>query len=134
PVLAEQLQALGTVRHLVSPNQFHYAHIVDWSRAFRDAITRASPHVRRSARARGINVQFQRDLGTGAPDDWREDIEQVVVPGGYFGEFAFFHKQSKTLVLTDTILNLELSKFRQPYRFTPLLSRIYYPHHQLFSP
>src|SRR5438876_6457443 len=25
--LAEELQAMGTVRHLVSPNQFHYAHI-----------------------------------------------------------------------------------------------------------
>src|SRR5215207_3317939 len=25
--LAEELQGLGNVRHLVSPNQFHYAHI-----------------------------------------------------------------------------------------------------------
>src|SRR5215470_3633837 len=41
-VLAERLRALGTVRHLVSPNQFHYAHIVEWSRAFPDAITWAS--------------------------------------------------------------------------------------------
>jgi len=132
PVLAEQLEAVGTVRHLVSPNQFHYAHIAEWSRAFPDAITWASPHVRRRARARGINVPFQRDLGTGAPDDWREDIEQVVVPGGYFGEFAFFHKQSKTLVLTDTILNLELEKLPQSWRFATWLTGMYYPNGQLF--
>jgi hypothetical protein len=31
--LAETLQSLGTVQHLVSPNQFHYAHIGEWSRA-----------------------------------------------------------------------------------------------------
>ena len=27
--LANELHGLGTVRHLVSPNQFHYAHIGD---------------------------------------------------------------------------------------------------------
>ena len=38
PALADRLQAMGTVRHLVSPNQFHYAHIGEWSRAFPSAI------------------------------------------------------------------------------------------------
>jgi len=60
--LAEQLRTMGTVRHLVSPNQFHYAHIGEWGRAFPDAVTWASPRVRRRARARGIDVQFKRDL------------------------------------------------------------------------
>src|SRR5678815_4409164 len=32
--LAKELQRLGRVRHLVSPNQFHYAHIGEWVRAF----------------------------------------------------------------------------------------------------
>src|SRR5262249_10326217 len=60
--LAQQLSSMGRVRHLVSPNQFHYAHIGEWARAFPDAITWASPRVRRRARARGIAVQFKRDL------------------------------------------------------------------------
>ena len=41
--LAKTLQSMGTVRHLVSPNQFHYAHIGEWSRAFPDAVTWSSP-------------------------------------------------------------------------------------------
>src|SRR5215472_10970197 len=71
PVLAEQLEAVGTVRHLVSPNQFHYAHIAEWSRAFPDAITWASPHARERARARNIDVTFTRDLDVNAPEEWR---------------------------------------------------------------
>ena len=44
--LADELQRLGTIRHLVSPNQFHYAHIGDWAKAFPEALTWASPRVR----------------------------------------------------------------------------------------
>jgi hypothetical protein len=33
--LANELRRLGRVRHLVSPNQFHYAHIGEWAKAFR---------------------------------------------------------------------------------------------------
>ena len=36
--LADRLQTMGKVRHLVSPNQFHYAHIAEWSRAFPQAV------------------------------------------------------------------------------------------------
>ena len=53
--LAETLQSLGTVQHRVSPNQFHYAHIGEWSRAFPDAVTWASP-MRPSAPARAAST------------------------------------------------------------------------------
>src|SRR5262249_19972382 len=49
--LANKLHGLGTVRHLVSPNQFHYAHIGEWARAFPETISWASPRVRQRARA-----------------------------------------------------------------------------------
>jgi len=130
--LAGRLQSMGTIRHLVSPNQFHYAHIGEWSGVFPDAVTWASPGARARARARGIGVQFKRDLGALAPLDWRDEIEQTVVPGGIFGEIVFFHKLSKTLILADTILNLELGKLRQPWRFATWLTGMYYPNGQLF--
>jgi hypothetical protein len=123
--LAEQLKSMGPIRHLVSPNQFHYAHIGEWSRAFPDAVTWASPHVRERARARGVDVQFKRDLGTEPPDEWRDEIEQTVIPGGFFGEIVFFHKHSKTLILADTILNLELDKLGQPWRFATWITGMY---------
>jgi hypothetical protein len=130
--LADRLQAMGTVRHLISPNQFHYSHIGEWSRAFPSAVAWASPHARERARSRGIDVRFDRDLGTDPPEEWRSEIDQTGVPGGIFGEFVFFHKDSKTLILTDTVLNLELDKIRQPWRFVAKLTGMYYPHGQIF--
>jgi hypothetical protein len=132
PALADDLGSIGRTRHLISPNQFHYAHIGEWSRAFPDALTWASPGVRRRARARGIDVQFERDLGSSAPEDWRDDVDQVAVPGGIFGEIVFFHKRSRTLILTDTILNLELDKLAQPWRSATRMTGMYYPRGQIF--
>ena len=52
--------------------------------------------------------------------DWAADIRQVVVPGGLsFREVAFFHGTSRTLILTDLVLNLEPGKL--PPLMRPLL-------------
>jgi hypothetical protein len=130
--LADELVSMGRVRHLVSPNQFHYAHIGEWSRAFPDALTWSSPGARRRARARGIDVQFKRDLSVTPPEEWRDEIDQTAIPGGIFGEIVFFHRRSKTLMLTDTILNLELDKMTQPWRFATRMTGMYYPRGQIF--
>jgi len=130
--LAEELQTLGTIRHLVSPNQFHYAHIGEWSKAYPDAITWASPRVRQRARARNIDVEFARDLHDASPEEWRDEIDQTLFPGGYFKEFIFFHRSSRTLILTDTIINIELGKISEPWRTATRLTGMYYPHGQIF--
>ncbi len=131
-VLASELQRMGTIRHLVSPNQFHYAHIGEWSKAFPDAIPWASPRVRQRARARHIDVTFARDLDFNPPEEWRQEIDQTLFPGGYFKEFIFFHKKSKTLVLADTIINIELDKIPEPWRTATKLSGMYHPRGQIF--
>ena len=130
--LASELQQMGTIRHLVSPNQFHYAHIGEWSKAFPDAIPWASPRVRQRARARHIDIAFARDLDSSPPEEWQQDIDQTLFPGGYFKEFIFFHKQSKTLVVADTIFNIELDKMPEPWRTATRLSGMYYPRGKLF--
>src|SRR5215216_7730361 len=132
PSLAEQLQAMGTIRHLVSPNQFHYAHIGEWARAFPDAISWASPRVRQRARARHVNINFTRDLDAHAPEEWRGEIDQLLFPGGYFKEIIFFHKSSRTLILTDTIINLELDMISEPWRTAAKLTGMYHPYGQIF--
>ena len=88
--------------------------------------------VRQRARARGIDVQFKMDLGPDAPEQWRDEIDQVAIPGGIFGELVFFHKASRTLILADTIINLELDKINQPWRFAARLTGMYYPRGQIF--
>jgi hypothetical protein len=130
--LAGELQGMGRVRHLVSPNQFHYAHIGEWARAFPETISWASPRVRRRARARQVDVDFTRDLDDDAPEDWRREIDQLLFPGGYFKEFIFFHKASETLILTDTIINIELDKISEPWRTATRLAGMYHPNGEIF--
>ena len=96
--LANELLGLGAVRHLVSPNQFHYAHIGEWAKAFPNAVSWASPRVRERARARHVDINFTRDLEASPPEEWRREIDQTLFPGGHFKEFIFFHKASKTLI------------------------------------
>jgi hypothetical protein len=130
--LAEELHELGTVRHLVSPNQFHYAHIGEWAKAFPETISWASPRVRQRAQARRVDVNFKRDLDASAPEEWRGEIDQLLFPGGYFKEFIFFHKASRTLILTDTIINLELDKISEPWRTVTKLTGMYHPCGEIF--
>jgi len=130
--LAAELQALGTVRHLVSPNQFHYAHIGEWQKAFPGTIAWASKGVRQRARARRVDVHFTRDLASAPPEDWSREIDQALVPGSIFKEFVFFRRNSRTLILTDTIMNFELDKLAQPWRTFTKLSGMHAPRGEIF--
>lgn len=130
--LARHLQSMGSIGHLVSPNQFHYAHVGEWSCAFPEAITWGSSAARRRARARGVELRLDRELVSSAPAEWRDEIDQTAVPGGIFGEIVFFHKASRTLILTDTIINLELDKISEPWRSSARMTGMYYPSGQLF--
>jgi uncharacterized protein DUF4336 len=125
--LADEIEKLGRVRHLISPNQFHYAHIGEWADAFPDAIAWASPRVRQRARARRLNIRFARDLDTTPPEEWREDLDQTLFPGGYFKEFIFFHRETRSLVLADTIINIELDRMNEPWRTATRLTGMAYP-------
>jgi hypothetical protein len=130
--LATELLGLGVVRHLVSPNQFHYAHIGEWAKAFPNTVSWASPRVRERARARRVDVDFTRDLEASPPQEWRREIDQTLFPGGYFKEFIFFHKVSKTLILADTIINIELDKVTEPWRTATKFTGMYHPYGQIF--
>jgi hypothetical protein len=124
--LANELLGFGAIRHLV------YAHIGEWAKAFPNAVSWASPRVRKRARARYVDVDFTRDLEANPPKEWGQEIDQTLFPGGYFKEFVFFHKASKTLILTDTILNIELDKVTEPWRTATKFTGMYHPYGQIF--
>lgn len=109
--LKEKVDALGPVRHLISPNKIHYAHIAAWASAYPQAIAWASPGVRERAMRQNISVKFDADLEDAAPPEWRDDIEQLFFRGSRFmDEVVFFHRSSSTLILADLIENFELHK------------------------
>src|SRR5262249_15897884 len=107
-------------------------HIGEWANAFPNAVLWASPRVRERARARHVDVDFTRDLEASPPEEWRRGIDQTLFPGGYFKEFIFFHKASKTLILADTIINIELDKVTEPWRTATKFTGMYHPYGQIF--
>lgn len=109
--LRAQIDALGLVQHLVSPNKIHYEHIAAWKRAYPEATVWASPGVRERAASQQIEVSFDADLGDSPEPAWEEDLDQLVFRGSRFmEEIVFFHRASRTVVLADLIENFEPGK------------------------
>ncbi len=102
--LLAQIDALGTVRHLVSPNMIHYAYIVDWKKLYPQATAWASPKVTERAKAQRISVTFDKKLTDTASAEWVGQIEQLIFQGSrVMSEVVFFHRASRTLILADLI-------------------------------
>ncbi|HEX5751676.1 MAG TPA: DUF4336 domain-containing protein [Archangium sp.] len=118
PELFAQLDALGPVEHLVSPNRFHYAAIPAWKKRYPRATAWASPGVRERARSQKLDVPFDADLGDDAPSSWAQDIGQLIFRGSRFmEEVVFFHKASSTLILADLVMALERERVRPRLRW-----------------
>ncbi len=121
PALAQALAKLGPVRHLVAPNVAHWSFLPDWQRAFPEATLWAAPGLRRRRQVRRSGLRIDHDLGERAPEAWSGEIEQAVVPGaGGFREVVFLHLPSRTLILTDLVVNLDAAKLP---RLTRLFAR-----------
>jgi hypothetical protein len=109
--LRAELERLGPIRHLVSPNKIHYTNIAAWKAAYPDAVSWASPGVRERAASQGISVTFDRELGDTPEPAWAADLDQLMFRGSRFmDEVVFLHRKSQTLVLADLIENFERSR------------------------
>lgn len=109
--LVDELNNLGPVRHLIAPNWIHYAYVAEWQAQFPKAVRWAAPGVRERAKSRGMDISFDCDLGDSAETPWRDEIDQKIVNGSKIHrEAVFFHRASKTLILTDLIENFEVER------------------------
>ncbi len=115
--LKNELEKLGPIRHLVAPNIAHWMFLQAWQRACPDATTWAAPGLRERSSVQKSGVRLDHDLSDVAPAEWGGAIELATVPGGFgFHEVALFHRPTRTLVLTDLVLNLEAPKVPAPLR------------------
>jgi hypothetical protein len=118
PALFAELDAIGTVAHLVSPNRMHYAGIPAWQAQYPAATAWASPGVRERARGQGIDVRWGADLDDAAPAAWAADLEQIVFRGNRFmEEVVFLHRGSRTLIVADLVIALDRQRVRAPWRW-----------------
>ena len=116
--LKAQIDSLGSLRHLISPNKIHYAHIGAWAKAYPEAVAWASPGVRDRAAQQKIEVNFDADLKDEPPPQWVADLDQLIFRGSRFmEEVVFFHRRSATLILADLIENFEPDKVSQRFHW-----------------
>lgn len=109
--LRREMERIGPIRHLIAPNIAHWSFLKEWQRNCPDAVTWAAPGLRERSQVKRSGVQLDHDLTEAAPQEWAGEIEQVIVPGGGgFTEVDFFHKPTRTLVLTDLVVNVEADK------------------------
>ena len=118
--LHRALEALGPIRHLVAPNIAHWTFLKAWQTHCPEALTWGAPNLRERGQVRRAGLRVDRVLDDAAPPEWAADLRQLVVPGGLgFREVACFHARTRTLLLTDLVLNLEPAKM--PVLLRPLL-------------
>jgi hypothetical protein len=98
--LADEVERLGPVRHLVSPNKIHHLFLGQWAQAWPEAELWASPGLARRRR----DLSFDGELGDAAEPAWESDIDQLVFRGSFFmEEVVFFHRASRSAILTDLV-------------------------------
>lgn len=98
--LANAVDALGTLRHLVAPNKLHHLFLGAWQRRWPQARLYAAPGLARRRR----DLSFAAELGDQSPPAWDGQIDQVVFHGSIaMTEVVFFHRLSRTAIFTDLI-------------------------------
>lgn len=118
--LRAEVDALGPVAHLIAPNWIHYAWVAEWQAAYPDARVWAAPGVAARAAAHGSAFAADAALTCAAPPDWAGILDQEIVGGSKIHrEAVFFHRPSRTLILTDLIENFEPA--RLPLWMRPLV-------------
>lgn len=100
--LKRQVDQLGPVAHIVAPGTFHHLHVAAWAEAYPAAQVWLCPGLRekRSELPQGL------ELSDEPPRAWRDELEQVVIRGNrVIREVLFFDRQSRTLIVTDSVEN-----------------------------
>jgi hypothetical protein len=106
PELGAELEALGRVAHLVVPNPLHTTHISDWQARYPEAETWGVEAAVARATRQGQSLHLDHLLE--APVPWAGEIGQLLIAGSRrHTEYVFFHKASRSLILTDILQSLE---------------------------
>jgi len=96
--LRKDIDVLGRVTHLVSPNRIHHLYLSDWN-ALYPAARLWGPA---STIAKRSDLSFQAPLGDQPPAEWADEIAQFHFTGSpALDEVVFFHRASRTAILAD---------------------------------
>lgn len=95
-----QVDRLGPVRHLVSPNKLHHLYLREWKAAYPRVLLWGPQSTIDKCR----DLAFGEALRDDPPGEWRPDIDQAWFRGSLaMDEIVFFHRPSRTAIVADLI-------------------------------
>jgi hypothetical protein len=98
--LMTEVEAIGPVGYIVSPNKLHHLFLAEWAQRWPDARLYAPPGLARKKK----QLHFDAVLGDQSEGSWMTDIDQVVFRGSIaMEEVVFFHRSSGTAIFGDLI-------------------------------
>jgi len=98
--LFNSVDAIGPVRHIVSPNKIHHLFLAEWGERWPEARVYAPPGLAQKR----PDLRFDAELGDDPDPAWKADIDQVIFRGSLaMEEVAFFHHASRTAIICDLI-------------------------------
>ncbi len=96
------VDALGEVRAVVAPSIFHHLSVAQWMAAYPQAVFGACPGLE----WKRPDLAFTCVVGDQPHPIWARDLEQVYFSSRRENELDFYHPPSRTLLVTDALLNL----------------------------
>lgn len=101
-----ELDALGPVRHVVAPSKVHHFFLAGAREAYPGARVYSAPGLA----GKKPDLSIDEELSDEAPAAWKGAIDQLAFRGApWTNEIAFCHRASRTLILTDLVLNVRES-------------------------
>ncbi len=112
--LAKQIDALGPVRCIVAPNDFHHLYVAENARAWQGASIHLAPGLAAKCR----DLSYNAELAADPAPEWSTDLDQCWVRGASrVNEVVFLHRPSRTLIVTDLVFNVHLGSTRSERLF-----------------
>ena len=133
--IRRDLDSLGEVGFVVSPNKIHHLSIGEYADAYPRAKVFASPGLPE----RRPDLTFEGVLGDQPDPGWAADLDQAEIRGNvFFAEIVFLHRSSRTLIVADLVENLDRETAS---RFGRALARLFgvgstpvaSPEHRLYT-
>jgi hypothetical protein len=124
PAIRADVDLLGSVKYLVSPNHLHHLYLGDWNQAYPDARVYASPRLAAKRR----DLAFYKTLSTSNPEpEWAGEIDQCIFGSGngWIDELVFLHRASRTVILTDLVMDFDPETFSPLSRVTTRWNQMY---------
>ncbi len=111
-----EVDALGEVRAVVAPSIFHHLHLGPWMQAYPRAVFFACPGLD----WKRPDLAFTGVLGDVPHEIWADDLDQVFFSARRENEVDFYHRESRTFLCADALLNL----WNHPFRGTRVAARM----------